>query len=637
MGKSTRTAASRAGTCQVLVYGGGVAGLMTALELASSGVTVDLVGPVPAGRWPSLSEGGINTGSDAETLYRQTIACGGYLAPRPPVRHLATEADSLVRWLTSIGVPFGRDEAGALALRRLDGAEEPGAAFVGGQTVAQITHALEGQVARLSRSPVAPPGPRPDQPPGVIVRHEHFELVALALDDDQRCIGCIVQDLVSMDMLALPADAVVLATGGPEVMFGSPGGLCAESAAAVAFEAGAVFANADLVQLHPATITIPEGRRFVLSSAIRGETGRFWVPRDAEDVRIPRDIPRADRDYFLATSHPGFGDLVPDDIAARAVERICRSEMRGVYDRKQRCNRPVVYLDISHLPEAAVADRLGSEAVACQRLTGIDPAQRPLEVTAAATLSLGGIWVDFEATPDGSLAADSPRNHSTSIEGLYAASGVGHCYHGGCRMGGNGLLADLLGGRLTGRAVQAYCDDQPAVDRSDRRFTEAADQAAAHYAALLARPDTEDGRTPAELTVRLRAAMGKLLTSEPSDELVGLARKAVAQLSAQAAQACPEDWCEQANRGAPALRDLLRMLRLAELVVESATARLAIDQPAPRTVLARSAGDSIDVIDSFSHCRGGQEVDIDGAIDPADLPPAPRRYANDHTDRTETP
>jgi succinate dehydrogenase / fumarate reductase flavoprotein subunit len=629
MAESTGSKAPKSAPRRVLVYGGGVAALMTALELAHRGLAVDLVGPAPARCWPSLSEAGINTGSDAEALYRQTIACGGYLAPRPPVRQMAIEADSLVCWLASIGVPFQRDETGALARRRLDGAVEADAAFVEGQTAAQIAHALEGQVARLSEPPAEDGKARGDTGAGLIRRYEPYDLLALALDDDQRCIGCITQDLVSMDLVALAADAVVLAAGGPELMFGSPSRICTESAAAVALEAGAVFANADLVQRHPATITMPEGRRYVLSSAIRAESGRFWVPRDEQDVRIAGDIPKAERDYFLAQDHPGFGDLVPDDIAARAVQRICRSERRGVYDRQQRSPMPVVYLDISHLPEATVADRLGSEAVACRRLTGIDPAKAPLQVTAAATLSLGGLWADFEPDSDGGLADPSPRNHSTSIQGLYAASGVGHLYHGCCRMGGNGLLVDLLGGRLTARAVEAYCDTHPVVDPEDGALSEAADQAAARYAALLDRPDDPEARTPAELGMRLRAAMDRLLTDEPSDELVELARKAVGELSDQATRCCPDDWCEQANRGAPMLRDLLHMLRFAELVVESTAARLAHNRTTPQTVLARFDGAAIEALDSFSHSRAGEVVEIDGAIDPADLPPASRRYRDE--------
>lgn len=608
---------------RVLVYGGGIAALMSALQLASRGLAVDLVGPAPAERWPALSEGGINTGADADRLYRETIRCGGYLAQRSAVRAMADEAAGLVRWLASIGVPFQRDDAGDLALRRLDGATEADAAFVDGQTAAQITHALAGQVARVSSSPGAEPAA------GAIRRRQPSALVALVLDGDGRCSGCVVHDLVSMDMVALAADAVVLATAGPERMFGSPSGLCPESAAAVALAAGAVFANADLVQLHPATLAVPEGRLYVLSSTIRAETGRFWVPREAEEQRRPRDIPKSQRDYFLADAHPGFADLVPDDLAARAVGRICWSDQRGVYDPKGRARRPAVYLDISHLPAATVDDRLGPEATACERLTGTALAEGPLEVTAGATLSLGGLWVDHAVDDDGQLDHDSPRNHSTSIRGLYAASGAGCLYHGGCRLGGNGLLADLHGARLTARAVVAHCEGQEAVDPEAPVLAEARDQAAADYAELLDRPDDADGRTPAELAARLRTAMSKLLLTEPTADLVALAGEAVEKLKQQASLACPDDWCEQANRGAPALRELGHMLRLAEVLVTSAQARLDDEPKAPQTVLVRLDGDAVEVLESVTGTTDRGEIVITRAIDPGDLPLEPRRYADE--------
>jgi len=609
---------------QVMVYGGGVAALGCALELAARGCAVDLIGPTAPERWPCLSAGGINTGRDPERLYRETIACGGYLAPRAPVRAMAVAAAELVRWLTAIGVPFARDEAGELALRRLAGASAADAAFVDGQTAAQITHALAGQVGPWSR-------PADTEPtPGTIRRRGPAALVALVRDDDGRCTGTVVQDLVTMEMEALPADAVVLAVAGPERMFGSPSGLCPESATAVALQAGAVFANADLVQLHPATLTVGE-RLYPLSSAIVAESGRFWVPRETEERRRPRDVPKPQRDFFLQSAHPGVGDQIPADLAARAVARVCWAEQRGIYDPQEDTHRPLVFLDISHLPEATLAARLGAEATACGLLTGTELSAGPLAVAAGATLSLGGLWVDHAVNDDGALDDDSPRNHSTSIPGLYAASGAGSLYHGCCRLGGNGLLADLFGARLTARAVLAHGRQSGRADPDEAALDAAVSEAAEGYAALLDRADDEAGRTPAELAARLRAAMSKLLLTEPAAERVALAREAVDKLAAQAARACPDDWCGHANRGAPVLRELEHMLALAEVVVASAAARLDDGSDEPQTVLVRRGDEGVATLQRFVRSVDGQAVTIGRTIAPGDLPPAPRRYAEEES------
>jgi len=603
--------------------------MASAIELAEAGIPVDIVGPVDALRWPRLSEGGINVGSDPETLLRESVACGAYLAPRAPLRSMASAATEVISWLESIGVPFARDDDGALALRRLTGAREPGAAYVEGRTTQLIAAALDTQLLRLEQQ-------RQDGEP-LVRRFVPFELVSLVLNEG-RCVGCVAQDLVTMQMQSFTADAVVLASGGPERLFlGYPGALCCEAANLIAFEAGAVYANAELVQLHPAALGAGE-RLMVPSSAIRGEGGRLWVPRDTGEARIPRDIPNRERDYFLEERYPGFGNLVPDDLAAAAVHEIAVEKGRGVYNRRERENEPVVYLDISHLPEAHLRSRLASELDACTIAAYRDAYRDPVKVAPAMVGGLGGLWVDHEVDDEGHLVAGSPRNHASSILGLYAAGDSAHLYHGACRMDGNGLLADLFGARTTAQATAAFIEAEGGVelDGDDDCHRRSRAQQLEQYAALADRSGDGDA---IELFAELASIMRGEVAFARSGEALAAALDEVVTIRARSASAASNDEAATANRGRPFLRALERMALLAELTVVCAAQRderrgvhltTTSDgegEPLPeaRATLARMDDDGgIELLpEGFEH--GGELVSATVAAD--GFPWEPRNYS----------
>src|SRR5262249_14186000 len=141
------------------------------------------------------------------------------------------------------------------------------------------------------------------------------------------------QDMKTMQVRAFPGDAVCLATGGPGIIFGRSTNsvICTGTAAAAAYRQGAIYANGEFIQVHPTAIPGADKLRLISESA-RGEGGRVWVPKDPKDGRDPKRIPESERDYLLERMYPGYGNLVPRDIASRALFRTCYHEHRGIFN-----------------------------------------------------------------------------------------------------------------------------------------------------------------------------------------------------------------------------------------------------------------------------------------------------------------
>src|SRR5439155_27304954 len=172
--------------------------------------------------------------------------------------------------------------------------------------------------------------------------------------------------------------------------------------------------------------------------------------------RRGRDVPESARDYFLESKYPGYGNLVPRDIASRELFLKCFHEGRGVYNTKTGKNELEVYLDVTHLPKDVLRKKLAGVLEIYEKFVGEDPYDNPMRIFPAVHYSMGGLWVDFEKSKDGKLVVGSPRNHATNIEGLYAVGEVDYAYHGANRLGANSLLSCIYGGIVAGPAIAAY-------------------------------------------------------------------------------------------------------------------------------------------------------------------------------------
>jgi hypothetical protein len=325
---------------RVAVVGGGLAGLMTTIKLAEAGVPVDLFSIVPVKRSHSVcAQGGINgavnvKGEDdsPEIHFADTCRGGDFLAHQPPVKGMCYAAPGVIYLFDRMGVTFNRTPEGLLDFRRFGGTLHHRTAFAGATTGQQLLYALDEQVRRHEAA-------------GVVKKYEGWEFVGLVRDDGGRCAGLVALDLKSMKPVAFAAGAVVMATGGPGLMFGRSTNsiINSGSAAAAAYMDGADYANGEFIQIHPTAIPGMDKLRLMSESA-RGEGGRVWVPRQAGDTRAPGSIPEAERFYFLEEKYPKYKNLVPRDVASREIHHVCVEQGLGVG------GDMAVYLDLTHVP-----------------------------------------------------------------------------------------------------------------------------------------------------------------------------------------------------------------------------------------------------------------------------------------------
>ena len=431
---------------RVIVVGGGLAGLMATTRAAEMGVPVDLFSVVPVKRSHSVcAQGGINgavntkgEGDSPEIHFDDTVYGGDFLADQPPVKAMCHAAPGIINLLDRMGVMFNRTPEGLLDFRRFGGTKYHRTAFAGATTGQQLLYALDEQVRRFEVA-------------GLVRKYEMWEFLGLARDADGNCRGIVALDLYSGRIEAFPAMAVMLATGGPGIVFGRSTNSVINTggAAASAYQEGARYANGEFVQVHPTSIPGSDKLRLMSESA-RGEGGRIWVPRAAGDRRLPGAIPEKERWYFLEEKYPAYGNLVPRDIATREIFQVCVSG-HGIDGKRQ------VYLDLTHIPRKELDVKLGGILEIYEKFVGEDPREVPMKVFPGMHYSMGGLWVDYaKDEKTGMLNESSPRNQATNVPGLYAAGEVDFQYHGANRLGANSLVACLYAGKIGGPAMARY-------------------------------------------------------------------------------------------------------------------------------------------------------------------------------------
>src|SRR5512147_1814041 len=200
---------------RVIVVGGGLAGLMTVIKLCEAGVPVDLFSLVPVKRSHSVcAQGGINASvntkgeGDSPDVHLEETAYGGdFLGNQPPIKGMADAAPGIVYMLDRMGVPFSRTPEGLLDFRRFGGTLFHRTAFAGATTGQQLVYALDEQVRRHEAA-------------GLVRKFEGWELCSVVIDELGRCRGITAMDLRRIEIQGFPASAVMLATGGPGIVFG---------------------------------------------------------------------------------------------------------------------------------------------------------------------------------------------------------------------------------------------------------------------------------------------------------------------------------------------------------------------------------------------------------------------------------
>jgi succinate dehydrogenase / fumarate reductase flavoprotein subunit len=285
-------------------------------------------------------------------------------------------------------------------------------------------------------------------------------MMSLVLDDHQVCRGLVAMNLRSLELKAFPADAVIIATGGPGLIFGKSTNsmVCTGSATSACYQQGTKYANGEFIQVHPTSIPGDDKLRLMSESA-RGEGGRVWVPLKKGDPRPPSAIPESERWYFLEEKYPAYGNLVPRDIATREIFQVCLDGF-GVRGENQ------VFLDLTHIPAEVLDQKLGAILEIYEMFVGDDPRHVPMRIFPGVHYSMGGLWVDY--------------NQYTNIPGLRAAGECDYSIHGANRLGANSLVSCVYGGFVAAPAAIDWAqnvdrkglDDSRIYDRETKRQEE---------------------------------------------------------------------------------------------------------------------------------------------------------------------
>jgi L-aspartate oxidase len=415
------------------MIGSGLAGVLTALELATLKVPCVLV--VQEGFHVSSSyyaQGGIaaflpeNTQDSLDSHIEDTLSAGAGHCDAQAVRAILEDASSLVATLNAYGVVWDTHPDGTYAY----GQE-------GSHACRRILHVAGDATGKGIMDALKIALERPDLKPYITLL-EGYHLVSLIQPDGK---GTPVRGAVLVNphtkphaenenMCLYEADATVLATGGYARLwqYATPPACNLGEGIVSAYEAGAEIKDLPFVQFHPTAFAYQGQVKGLISEALRGEGGR---------------LVNAQGEYFMTQYHP-LADLAPRDVVSRAIFETCQHTPPAPQCEEDMTSRVSVFLDMTHLSEAFLKQRFPSIYQKCIQ-AGIDMATTPIPVTPAAHYTMGGVWTDY-------------RTGATSIEGLYAVGEVAYTgLHGANRLASNSLLeCGVMARRLAKHLVAQY-------------------------------------------------------------------------------------------------------------------------------------------------------------------------------------
>ncbi len=394
----------------VLVIGGGGAGLTSALSASANGAKVAILSQsYPTRAQTSMAQGGINAvlhkdeQDSIELHIKDTLKVTGGLASEKMITYMCENAKDAILWLESIGVPFSRDENGKIAQRTLGGASKKRACYSQDYTGLKILHTLHDQCLKEE----------------VEFLHDKFLLNILTKNNKVQGINYL--DIKSGEVAQIATKSIILATGGYGGIYhgyttndySSTGdGIVA------AFRAGAKVAHMEFIQFHPTTL---KNSKILISESARGAGGKLINQKGERFV----------------------DELKPRDEVSRAV-----------FSQIQNANE--VFLDIRHFGEKFINENLPQERKLAITYEGVDPVSQIIPITPAAHYTMGGIDVD--------------EHMQSSVQGLFAV-GETACskIHGANRLGGNSLLEIVVFGKLAAQNALKFArknlHDKPAKEQ----------------------------------------------------------------------------------------------------------------------------------------------------------------------------
>jgi succinate dehydrogenase / fumarate reductase flavoprotein subunit len=394
----------------VIVVGAGGAGLRAAIAAQEEGADVAIVSKLhPVRSHTGAAEGGINAalreGDSWEDHAYDTMKGSDYLGDAPAIETLCQDSPEEVVQLEHWGMAFSRDDDGRMSQRPFGGLSFPRTTYAGAETGHQLLHTMYEQLVKR----------------GIEVYDEWY-VTDLAVSDEERpedrtCHGVVAYDIQSGEISGFHARrGVVLATGGPGQVYDHTTNAVANTGdgVAMAYRAGVPMEDMEFIQFHPTTLP---STGVLITEGVRGEGGILY---NAESERFMFE-------YGYAAN---AGELASRDVVSRA-ELTEVNEGRGIEDE-------YVHLDMRHLGEERIVDRLENIIHLSTDFEGVDPLEEPMPVKPGQHYAMGGVETD--------------ENGETCVEGLYAA---GECacasVHGSNRLGGNALPELIVFGKRAGK------------------------------------------------------------------------------------------------------------------------------------------------------------------------------------------
>ena len=438
----------------VVIVGAGLAGMRAALEAKARGAQVAVLSKVhPVRSHSGAAQGGINAAIKPEDSWENhwadVVKGSDYLCDQDAAEILCKEAAENIYELDRMGCLWTRDEKGAIAQRPFGGQGYARTCYIADMTGHLIQHTLYEQMVKND----------------IEVYEEWFATSLVTANG--RCTGVTALSILEGRLEYFQAKATLLATGGYARAYRTTSNAIANSGDGVsmAFRAGAPLEDMEFMQFHPTGLY---GVGILVTEGARGE-GAYLVNGQGE--------------RFMKKYAPEKMELAPRDITSRSIQTEI-DEGRGID------GKPCVHLDLRHLGEKKILERLPQITSLARSFLGVDPVKEPIPIQPTAHYSMGGIATDVDG--------------QAPMPGLFAA---GECacvsVHGANRLGGNSLLETVVFGRRAGRAVAAYVKKAPAADGG----AEALPREEARVQALLARKAGEGAAA-------LRQELGDTMTAK---------------------------------------------------------------------------------------------------------------------------
>ena len=458
----------------VLVVGGGLAGLRAALEAQNEGANVAIITKVhPVRSHSNAAQGGINAaltdrGDTWEEHAYETVKGSDYLGDQDAIEVLAEEAGRAIIDMEHMGVIFSRNEDGQLGTRNFGGQQRARTFFVADFTGQAMLHVMYEQIMKA----------------GTRVYEEWF--VSSLIMENGECHGVVAIEMISGKTQLIKAKAVIMASGGLGRLYEPTTNalICTGDGIALSYNAGAPLIDMEMVQYHPTTL---KSNGVLITEAARGE-GAYLLNSKGE--------------RFMEKYAPNMMELASRDVVSRA-EQTEINEGRGI----DGC----VLLDLRHLGRQKIHERLAYINEVSMDFIGIDLAEAPVPIRPGMHYQMGGIKTDFDG--------------ATVIPGLYAA-GEAACVsvHGGNRLGANSLLDTIVFGRRSGAAAALFAKERPEVRILESRLSLDED----HIKEILSRPDNND--TPAKIRLDMGVTMNEHAAVFRTTEGLQVAQEKIALL-----------------------------------------------------------------------------------------------------------